>query len=290
MPARPHTFGGMDYETGSVRSLDGTPIGYRRLGQGPAVLVLHGGMQAAQDFMRLARYLAADFTVCAVDRRGRGLSGPHGDAFSIRREVEDVQALAAQTGATRIFGLSSGALVSLRSALETPALERVALYEPPLSVHGSVDLNFLPRFERELDEGRVGAAVVTVLKGLRVDPVFERLPRFALAPAVAVVTRLQRSVPPGDVRMADLVPTQRYDLRLVQELADTLADYRSVKADVLLLGGSKSPAFLTTTLDALEGTLPHVQRITFAGLGHGGPDDGGDPERVGAALRAFFTS
>ncbi|MEV6158989.1 alpha/beta hydrolase [Nonomuraea sp. NPDC052129] len=75
------------------------------------------------------------------DRRGRGLSGPNGADFSLKREVEDLQALIATTGASQIFGLSSGALVVLRTDLVTPALDRVALYEPPLSIGGSVPLD-----------------------------------------------------------------------------------------------------------------------------------------------------
>jgi hypothetical protein len=40
----------------------------------------------------------------------------------VQREVEDMQALIAATGARFIFGLSSGALVSLRTALFTRRL------------------------------------------------------------------------------------------------------------------------------------------------------------------------
>ncbi|WP_369184719.1 hypothetical protein [Streptomyces sp. Y1] len=36
------------FRTGSVVSRDGTVIGYRELGSGPAVLLVHGGGQAAQ--------------------------------------------------------------------------------------------------------------------------------------------------------------------------------------------------------------------------------------------------
>jgi len=43
-----------EYRTGSVSSADGTVIGYRQLGSGPAVLLVHGGMQAAQHLMKLA--------------------------------------------------------------------------------------------------------------------------------------------------------------------------------------------------------------------------------------------
>jgi pimeloyl-ACP methyl ester carboxylesterase len=49
-----------EYSTGRVRSADGTTIGYRRCGRGPGLILLHGGMLAAQHFMKLAAALAAD--------------------------------------------------------------------------------------------------------------------------------------------------------------------------------------------------------------------------------------
>jgi hypothetical protein len=74
------------------RSACQSPVGgggSRSPGSGPAVLLMHGGMQASQHFMKLADALSAEFTVYVPDRRGRGLSGPHGDDYSIVREVED---------------------------------------------------------------------------------------------------------------------------------------------------------------------------------------------------------
>jgi hypothetical protein len=59
-------------------------------------------------------------------------------------------------------------------------------------------------------------------------------------------------------------------------------------AEVLLLGGEKSPRFLREVLDALHGTLPRSQRIELARMGHGGPSSEGQPERVAEALRIFF--
>lgn len=58
------------YRKGSVVSADGTVIGYRQVGSGPGVILLHGSMLAAQDFMKLATALADDFTVTVPDRRG----------------------------------------------------------------------------------------------------------------------------------------------------------------------------------------------------------------------------
>jgi hypothetical protein len=40
---------------------------------------MHTGMQAAQNFMLLAKALSDEFTVYLPDRRGRGLSGPPGE-------------------------------------------------------------------------------------------------------------------------------------------------------------------------------------------------------------------
>ena len=74
----------------------------------------------------------------------------------------------------------------------------------------------------------------------------------------------------------------------IGEMADTADDYANLAADVLLLGGSKSPAFLATSLDELERVLPHRRRVTLDGLDHSGPDDDGDPARVAIELRAFF--
>ena len=63
--------------TGSVPSADGTTIGYLRVGQGPAVVILHGSNESARSHTQLALGLADDFTVFMPDRRGRGRSGPH---------------------------------------------------------------------------------------------------------------------------------------------------------------------------------------------------------------------
>ncbi|MEU4743926.1 alpha/beta hydrolase [Actinosynnema sp. NPDC023658] len=278
------------YRTGSVDSADGTAIGYRRLGSGPAVLLVHGGMQAAQHLMKLAAALSTEFTVYVPDRRGRGLSGPHGDDYGVTREVEDLQALVEATGASRVFGLSSGALVTLHAALVIPGLEAIALYEPPLSVDGSVPMGWVPRFDREVARGRLAAALVTALKGLEVEPVLGRVPRFVLVPVVAIGARLQGDGSGDDVPIPALIPTQRFDVRLVEEMADTARDYTSLGSRVLLLGGTKSPPFLGVALDELTAAIPHAQRITFPGLGHSGPDDDGDPRRVAEALRTFFTA
>jgi hypothetical protein len=128
------------FATDSVESADGTTIGFRRTGSGRPLVLVHGGMLASQHFVALAGELAADFEVVVPDRHGRGMSGPYGEGGTrvVDREACDIRAVIAAVGAHDLFGLSTGALVSLGTALDTTSVTRLALYEPPLSVDSSV--------------------------------------------------------------------------------------------------------------------------------------------------------
>ena len=94
--------------TGTVTSRDGTTIGYRRVGDGPGLVVLHGAMESSSSHLQLAEALADRFTVYLPDRRGRGLSGPYPAAYTVRTDIEDMDALLTTTGARQVFGVSSG--------------------------------------------------------------------------------------------------------------------------------------------------------------------------------------
>ena len=78
------------------------------MGCGPGLVILHGGMRASQHYLRLAEALAQAFSVYIPDRRGRGLSGPPGEDYSIQKELEDLQALLHKTNAQMLFGHSAG--------------------------------------------------------------------------------------------------------------------------------------------------------------------------------------
>ena len=122
------------------------------------MLLLHGGIQASQNYMRLAAAFSDAFTVYVPDQRGRGLSGPPGEQYSMTKECEDVDALLTKTGAHFVFGHSAGGLIALQAALTLPSIRKVAVYEPPLSLHGSVPTSWVPRYERELVKGKLASA------------------------------------------------------------------------------------------------------------------------------------
>jgi len=277
--------------TGSVTSKDGTTIGYRQLGHGPGVVLLHGIMESAQSHTQLAEELAGDFTVYLPDRRG--LSGLQGAHYCIRKEVEDLDALLDKTEATRVFGVSAGAVICLQAALTLTAIEKAAIFEPPLLINGSVSTAFLTRFDEEMAEGKVASALVTAMKGSQMGPpVLNLVPRALLELLTKMMTAVEdKKAKPGDVTMSMLASTLHDDFQLSVETAGALESFNAIGAETLLLGGSKSPAYFRVALDALEHVLPNATRIEFSGLNHGASGNtnrGGKPERVAQELRRFF--
>jgi hypothetical protein len=279
------------WRTGFVTSTDGTRISYRQMGSGPALLLVPGGMQAAQNFMKLGTALSDSFTVFLLNRRGRSFSGPYREDHSIRREVEDLDVLLQETGAHDVFALSAGALITLTAGLTLPGLRRIALYEPPLVLAGDPRvMAWRPRYEAELTRGNLAAAMVAGMKGIEdKGDLFMALPRFVLVSLMRLAIQADRkTVKAEDASLESLIRSLHFDLRNVAEMAGALEAFREVHAEVLLLGGTKSVAYLREALDALGGVLPHRRRITLPGVGHMAADDVGQPERVARELRSFF--
>jgi len=276
---------------GEVRSVDGTTIGYQRTGSGPAAVLLHGAGQSSGNLTRLARDLSGAFTVYVPDRRGRGRSGPYGEFRGLSTEIEDLSALLDACGASRLFGLSSGAVIAIEAALARPDITKLALYEPPLSFDGVVHGDWAPRYARQLTAGQPGAALVTVLKATADrTSVIRWIPRQPLAAALdfAIKRTADRPAPAGLMSPRELVPTLRYDAQTVNGAAGTLERFGVLSCEVLLLGGSRSARNLTASLDGLCRVLPGARRVVLRGTGHTAPDNSRQPDRVAAVLRDFF--
>ena len=115
----------------TVTSIDGTPIAYWRSGQGPPLVLVHG---TTADHSRWAPVLPTfeeHFSVCAIERRGRGGSGDSED-YAIEREFEDVAAVVDSFGEPAfLVGHSYGAICALEASLLTPGVRKLVLYEPP---------------------------------------------------------------------------------------------------------------------------------------------------------------
>jgi pimeloyl-ACP methyl ester carboxylesterase len=205
--------------TGTVRSADDTVIGFYRMGQGPAVILLHGAGQTGENLRSLADGLAGAFTVYVPDRRGRGRSGPYGQFPGLRTEIEDLSALLDATGARCVFGLSAGAVIAIEAALTRPQIARLALYEPPLSFNGVQHASWVSRYERELQAGKLGPALITVMKGTADRTAFRYVPAIAERPVRPYrctdlcTDRLRRAVGPAPPAAADSARDRQRNLQ-----------------------------------------------------------------------------
>ncbi|MCF2532072.1 alpha/beta fold hydrolase [Yinghuangia soli] len=270
-----------DVRVGSVVSEDGTVIGYRSTGTGPALLIVPGALQMAADFDGLAAALADRFTVHTVERRGRGASGPQGDAYSAVAEVADIEAVRAATGARLVFGTSFGGFLTLQAALNGSAFDRIAVYEPGVAVDGSVPMGWADRSRRELEAGKPAEAFLTFVQGINPD-LSGKAPRWLMR----IILKFAVKGPEREQKHVLLAGSIREHEESVRTEAD-FPRYAEVAAPVLLMAGKD----LTTTgagraTVRLKDVLPDAELVTYPKLDHFGPE--AKPEAVAADIARFL--
>jgi proline iminopeptidase len=132
------------------RDLGAVRLFERRLGQGPPVVVLHGGPGAHHDYL-LPGFdaLATGRTLVYYDQRGGGQSPVDRDVpVGWREQVADLEALRGQWGLAQLdlAGYSWGALLAILYAREHPGRAgRLALVSPAPS-HRAARAEFESRF------------------------------------------------------------------------------------------------------------------------------------------------
>lgn len=119
-----------------VVSVDGTVIAYDRLGGGSAVVLACGGPVDRTVNAELAELLASELTVFNYDRRGRGDSGDTAP-YTLEREFEDLDAVAAAGGTAYVYGPSAAAVLALQAATRGSAISRLVCWEPPYIIRGT---------------------------------------------------------------------------------------------------------------------------------------------------------
>ena len=134
------------------------------------MVLLHGSMEAEHSHLGMARSLAGRFTVHLPDRRGRGMSGPYPAGFGMRTEVEDLAAVLAQTQASSVFGVSSGRADRARGGPCAARHPQGGRLRAGPYMDGTTYTSWLPRYDREMAQGKVAAALVTSMAGLRLGP------------------------------------------------------------------------------------------------------------------------
>ncbi|MEX0625303.1 MAG: alpha/beta hydrolase [Chloroflexota bacterium] len=256
---------------GFVRSADGTNIAYWQSGQGPTLLIVHGGGNFHAGWDPMLPLLTPECTVVTIDRRGRGASGD-AQPYAIEREIEDVAAVADAFGPMCVLGHSFGGPIALEAGLLTDAISSLIIYEGWPGPEE--DLTVLPDFvlpmEALIAAGRYEESVEydetpETIERLHADPLW---PSWVDATAtfpreVRAYYRFWTEHPIGDGRWRDL------------------------RIPILLLYGEQNPAFGLGAVQ-LAGSLADARIEMLPGQGHTAYAEA--PEILAAAVLPFLAS
>jgi pimeloyl-ACP methyl ester carboxylesterase len=248
----------------TVTSKDGTRIAFDQSGEGPAIILVVGAFNDRATGAPLARFLEQHFTMVNYDRRGRGESGDTAP-YAIEREIEDLDALIAQTGGSAcIFGYSSGATLALRAAAQGLAISRLALYDPPPT--GTKAGELAPQLSPLIMAGRRGEAV-------------ELFQREAVGIPAAVVAQMRNA--PFRPALEKMAHTLVYESTILGALPTSMI--ASVRVPTLVIDGEGSPEVMRRAAQSLADALPEGRYRTLKGQGHDIV-----PAVVGPVLEEFF--
>jgi pimeloyl-ACP methyl ester carboxylesterase len=242
-----------------VTSKDGVSIAYERSGKGPPLVLVHGATADHTRWVSVLPELEKQFTVYAVDRRGRGKSGD-ADSYTIDREYEDVAAVVDSIpGPVNLLGHSYGAICSLEASLNASNLRKLVLYEPPIHTHAE-EIRSDDAIDRVrlclLNEQREKALLIFLQEIVGIPQneikILQSLPSWS--PRVAAAHTIVREE--ENIRSYIFYP-QRFS---------------HMETSTLLLLGGDSPPLYHAAIEALRGAIPNNRVRVMPGQRHAAMD------------------
>jgi pimeloyl-ACP methyl ester carboxylesterase len=255
-----------------IISKDGTPIAFRRSGTGPPLLLVHGGTADHRRWATITPRFEPHFTVYAMDRRGRGMSGDARD-YDLLREAEDVATLVEATGKRSfLLGHSFGGTCSLEAALLTNKINRLILYEAdtPTEVP-TFPLEVVDRIQALVARGESEAAIEVLFREIVEMPEHE--------------LEAYRQLPMWEVRV-QLAGTVARELAALQNYQFQADRFAGLETPTLLLLGSDSPPSAREATERVAAALPNSKIVVLAGQGHIAMDTA--PELFAREVRRFL--
>ncbi|QYB02686.1 alpha/beta hydrolase [Rhodococcus sp. USK10] len=233
------------------------------VGDGPALVVVHGGGVTIDSYRRLARKLSDRFTVHLYNRRGRGDAPPRSEPYDVQQDVDDLRTVLENTGATDVIGHSSGGFIALTAALQLP-IARLALYDAAVSVNGLFPAQWLEGARAAARDGDVARAMAITGAGINTQSRASTLP---LGVQIAMSRLLMRT--PVGRTMGALLPMTLDESQAIARADGPASRWAGVTAEVLLVRGADGPPYYEQLSDALAAALPHGRVAAVRG-GHDG--------------------
>ncbi len=247
---------------------------YRTMGEGEPLLLLHGLFGSADNLGGIARILAEEHRIIAVDHRNHGRS-PEADQMNYRVMAEDIYSVMDKEGisAANIFGHSMGGKVAMQMALEQPdrVTKLVVGDIAPVTYerHHDAILTGMQKVAEAAPEGRKAAELI--------------LSAYESEPAILsfLLTNWRRD------------ENGQWGWRLNVDVIDR--DYMNIVAgntgnpymgDVLFLRGGSSDYILPEHRDIILGLFPNATVRTIEGTGHWLHAE--KPDMVARAINRFL--
>ena len=258
----------------TVTSKDGTKIAYDQVGDGAVVIFVLGALNSRKSGAKLAKLLAANFSVISYDRRGRGDSTDT-MPYAPEREFEDVTALIDKVGGpVYIYGHSSGAAIVLEASIKLrKQIKKLAIYEVPYSMDADARKaakDYNRQLKKLLKSGRKADAVALFVKNVGVsDKQIQAMKRMPMWRG-----------------LVSLAPTLACDSAVLGE-GHSLPTARlaSITTPTLVMHGGKGAPSMRDAAQAISEAIPKAKLLTVAGQTHGV-----SPKALSPILTEFFDS
>ena len=259
-----------------VRSKDGTEIAYTRGGNGPAVVLVGGGLDDGSENAALIPAMASEFTVINYARRGRGESGTIAP-YALEREIEDLAVVVKEVGGrAHVFGASSGGALVLEAAAAGLPIDRIAVWEVPYAVADEAVRGW-QQYVRALREALHDR-----------DQALTLFMRLAGSPEEMVSQVRQSEYWPA---MLELAPTLAHDAACLGDGRPPVDRLVTISQPTVVLTGPGGEAtseempvdYMGNSADAIVAAIPAAERRRLSEGGHMV-----DPEVLGPVLIDWF--
>jgi pimeloyl-ACP methyl ester carboxylesterase len=252
----------------------GREIEIRELGQGPALLLIHGYPLDGAMWSAVSRRLSDRFRVLKPDLPGRpdNLAEPDG---SIESYADFIQSVAAAAGEPfGLVGFSMGGYVALALMKRRPeAVRALAL----------VDTRAVA--DDEATRAKRVEAIAT-LQAEGVEPIAESMLGKLLAPASLarreLVDRVRRII------LRQKADTLKSDLLAMRDRADSTELLREIAVPTLVVVGEHDVISPQAECEMMAKAIPNAKLVTIPGAGHLTPME--TPGSVAESLGGFFAS